>query len=310
MAKHLILIALLSYLFCTRTAAVVSYRTTSTIVSPSNENANNECGITSNYYTDDTNSKMSNGAVTLPGQWPWVVAIYNLINDEFINKFMCAGSILTTRHVLTVAHCLKRGNNTIDLNNLYLAFGEFSLDQWYKTINRDVASYKIHPDYVYTTNSDSDLAILIMRLNVEYSPFIKPICLWSGSTDLENVVDKTGYIVGWGRDDFGHLNTDERRMARVSIVSQADCLWSDSAFISLTSKRTFCAGLQDGNNCNADSGSGLVLFDPITRRYKLRGVASRALYGNASFQCNPTKYIVYVDVAKYVPWIQQQISTT
>jgi len=101
MAKHVTLIALLPYLFCTRTAAVVSYRTTSTTVSPSNENANNECGITSNYYTDDTNSKMSNGAVTLPGQWPWVVAIYNLINDEFINKFMCAGSILTTRHVLT-----------------------------------------------------------------------------------------------------------------------------------------------------------------------------------------------------------------
>ncbi|KAG5330455.1 GD protease, partial [Acromyrmex heyeri] len=290
----------------TTTAAVV-YRTTSTTVSPSNENTNNECGITS-YYTDDTNSKISNGEVTLPGQWPWVVAIYNSINNEFI----CIGSILTTRHILTVAHCLKKyvDDNTIDPNNLYVAFGEFILyHQWYKTINRDVACYKIHPNYVHT-NSDSNLAILILRLNVEYSPFIKPICLWSGSTDLENVVNKIGYVVGWGRDEFGHPNTDERRMARVSIVSQADCLWSDSTFTSLTSNRTFCAGLQNGNNCITNSGSGLVLFDAITRRYKLRGIASRALFGNASFPCDPTKYIVYVDVAKYVPWIQQQISTT
>jgi len=74
--------------------------------------------------------------------------------------------------------------------------------------------------------------------------------------------------------------------------------------------RTFCAGLRNQNDpCNGDGGSGLVIYDAITGRYQLRGLISRMLPGNDTF-CDFKNYIVYVDVAKYVPWIQEQISTT
>jgi len=96
MAKVSILFMLFLHLLFTGTTAVIH----GSIVSPHNENANNECGITS-YYTDDTNRLISNGEETLPGQWPWLVALYSLINDELVNKFICAGSVLTTKHVIT-----------------------------------------------------------------------------------------------------------------------------------------------------------------------------------------------------------------
>jgi len=91
---------------------------------------------------------------------------------------------------------------------------------------------------------------------------------------------------------------------------QEECLWSDPVFVTFTSNRTFCAGLLDGSGpCNGDSGSGLVLFDAATNRYQLRGIVSRSVLGIVQ-SCNLKKYVVYVDVAKYVTWIQEQISVT
>ncbi|XP_071564126.1 serine protease gd isoform X1 [Temnothorax nylanderi] len=274
----------------------------------SNKNNNDECGITS-YYTESTNSLISNGEETLPGQWPWVAGLFI---DRNVYTFRCIGSILTDTHILTAALCLKltnTNNDTIDHNILEVVLGQFGIYlpiRSMTTVKRKVASYKIHPDFAHTATRDSDLAILTLRSRVEFSPFIKPICLWSGSTNLENVVDRTGYIVGWSLDDW---TLTKLRTLRVPIVSQETCLRSDQNFIAYTSERTFCAGLlSEIGPCFGDTGSGLVLFDNSTSRYHLRGVLSFFLRHNNS--CDVGKYVVYVDVAKYLSWIQQQISIT
>lgn len=110
-----------------------------------------------------------------------------------------------------------------------MALGRFNLRQWRErgAVNREVASYKIHPDYAHTTTGDSDLAILTLRTPVEFSPFIRPICLWFDSTNLQNVIDKIGSVVGWGEDELGHPYTEAPRMARVPIVSQVRTLISN-----------------------------------------------------------------------------------
>lgn len=128
------------------------------------------------------------------------------------------------RFPFIAAHCLKfnfTSNETIHSNVLVVALGRFSLHHFHEggTANREVANYTIHPDYAHETTGDSDLAILILRTPVEYSHFIKPICLWSGSLSLQNVVSRRGYVVGWGQDEFGNPYTEEPRMARMPIVS-------------------------------------------------------------------------------------------
>jgi len=121
-------------------------------------------------------------------------------------------------------HCLKLNsmtNETIHHNVLVVALGRFNLHQFREvgSVNPEVASYTIHPEYAHAITGDSDLAILTLRTPVKYSPFIKPICLWSGPTDLQNVVNKSGYVVGWGQDEVGHPWTEAPRMAIMPIVS-------------------------------------------------------------------------------------------
>ncbi|XP_029666353.1 serine protease gd-like isoform X2 [Formica exsecta] len=273
---------------------------------PVQQNNNNECGIST--HTNNINLLISKGMKTSPGQWPWLAALF-IVKLKF--EFQCAGSILTNKHVITAAHCFKLDAQTnIPPSAMLVSLGRYQLRDWHQagSVNMEIASYTLHPDYIHQETGDSDLAILTLRTPVEFSPTIKPICLWYGSTDLQSAINKIGYVVGWGRDEFGNPYVAEPRMAKVPIEV---CLWSDSRFVSFTSNRTFCAGSRDGSGpCNGDSGSGLVLHDAATGRYQLRGIVSRSLYDRDEMTCDLTQYVVFVDVAKYLFWIQQQISTT
>ncbi|XP_011884108.1 PREDICTED: serine protease gd-like [Vollenhovia emeryi] len=224
------------------------------------------------------------------------------------------GTLLTNRHVLTAGHCMKvhsSDNTTLHSNMLEVIMGRFNLDdlRGNGSANREVASYVIHPDCAHYLKATSDFAVLTLKKVVEFNPLIKPICLWSGLTQLEDVISRTGYVVGWGEDALNRRDVNDQRMVRATIVSHGTCLWSDARYFSFVSDNTFCAGNLDGfTPCNGDSGNGLILLNNITGSYELRGVVSRTVLGE-TMQCDPQKYVVYVDVAKYIPWIQRHIST-
>jgi len=122
------------------------------------------------------------------------------------------------------AHCFKLNAPTnIPPSAMLASLGRYRLKNWNEagSLNREIASYTLHPDYNHqSANGDSDLAILTLRTPVEFSPSIKPICMWYDSIDLQSIVNKMGYIVGWGKDEFGNPYVQEPRMAKVQIVSQ------------------------------------------------------------------------------------------
>ncbi|EFN68358.1 Serine protease gd [Camponotus floridanus] len=259
-----------------------------------------ECGISSPPII--YNSLSSNDMKTSRSQWPWLVAIFHFRTKY---ELLCVGSILSKKHVITAASCLKT-TESFSPDALMASFGKYLLNQNETgTEYREIAYFTFHPDFnSSSTSGDADLAILTMKTPVEFSPTIRPICMWYTSVDLQKIVDKTGYIVWW-KEPF----TEEPRMLKAPIVSQETCLSSHLQFSSLTSNRTFCAGMRDGNGpCFGSGGSGLMLYDPDTQRYQMRGILSRTVREPTNF-CHGRHYFVFVDVAKYVSWIYPQIST-
>ncbi|XP_011867328.1 PREDICTED: serine protease gd-like [Vollenhovia emeryi] len=270
----------------------------------SNSTINNECGVTS-YYTDSTNKLLPDCDSTLPGQWPWVVAIY-VLKSEQTSEFRCSGSVLTTKHIITVEPCLKLrryGPNTVQvLNDMYAAFGQYNLRQWHETgtLNRKIKDYtytSIFRGIPSTYRDKYYLGILTVETPVEYSPFIKPICLWDRADDFEDISFRTGYVVGFDTNVSENQTTrlEELRMARVMILDKEYCSADNQTDTSIDK---FCVQLQNvGQSCYADSGSGLVLN--VGGRYLLRGVVLR--------QMTSTSVYVTVDIAKHLHWILDTI---
>lgn len=274
-------------------------------ISIANKQNKVECGRSSTKF----NLLVAGGMNASRGQWPWLVAIF-VVKKNF--EFQCAGTLITNKHIITAAHCLLIDNINLPASTLLVSLGRYRLREWSEegSVNREIAAYQLHPNYDKGGNADADLAVLSLREKVEYNDVIRPICLWTGPALLASVVGKSGYVVGWGRDENGNRHLQEPRQIKAPIVRQEDCHWSNSDFVLFTSNRTFCAGLRNGSGpCNGDSGSGFVMYDAKTDRYYLRGIVSRSLLNRITMSCDLNQYIVYVDVAQHLEWVRNMISS-
>lgn len=186
-----------------------------------------------------------------------------------------------------------------------MSLGKYDMTKWIEDGAElmEVAEIIIHEDYKkFRKSFDADLSIILLRRPIEYTEFIRPICLWEGSNRLSQVVDSIGTVVGWGSDGRGQTVTPTPRSINIPIVSEVDCLRSSSTFGEITAARSFCAGRKDGfGPCHGDSGSGLALLRG--GQMVLRGIVSAALSGPMS-SCDLSNYVVFTDVSKFVPWIR------
>ncbi|KAG7303210.1 hypothetical protein JYU34_011675 [Plutella xylostella] len=172
---------------------------------------------------------------------------------------------------------------------------------------RFVSKIRVHPAY-NASSFGSDLAVLELREDVQYTDWVRPACLWPDSQiDLSNVIGKKGSVVGWGFDDKG-VATEELTLIEMPVVDQETCLRSYSDFFSrYTSEYTYCAGYRDGTSvCNGDSGGGMVFN--LQGTWYLRGLVSLSVARQNQYRCDPTHYVVFTDLAKFNSWIQNVIA--
>lgn len=222
------------------------------------------------------------------------------------SSFNCGGILISAGTVLTAAHCLRMSKRTYQPHEIVLYLGRQNIvdpiDAAVKVAN--VKKILIHNDYMSNgTSYDADIAIVIMQEHVQFTEFIRPICLWDGDDSVNSVEGQLGTVVGWGRDEFGNVLTAEPKKVAILVVSEAECLRSSDTYRYITSQRTFCAGNRDGTGpCNGDSGSGLAF--KINNRWTLRGIVSAALADPITSTCNLGEYVVFTDVAKFVGWIK------
>lgn len=83
----------------------------------------------------------------------------------------------------------------IDRESIILVLGKHNIKTWaIRSTIRDVKKIYIHPDFIQP--ADADLAILQMYEPVEFSPYLRPVCLWNEEIDLDFVVSLKGTVVG------------------------------------------------------------------------------------------------------------------
>lgn len=109
------------------------------------------------------------------GEYPWQVAI--LKKDPTESVYVCGGTLISPRHILTAAHCVK----TYAARDLRVRLGEWDVNhdvEFYPYIERDVANVHVHPEF-YAGTLYNDIAILKINHEIDFqkNPHISPACL-------------------------------------------------------------------------------------------------------------------------------------
>jgi len=240
--------------------------------------------------------KIIGGHEAKRGAYPWMAAIYFTGRGIYPGCYLCGGSLINSKWVITAAHCLKIPNNPfgpyLQPKEVFVGLGLHNrlLDFKEKTrynVKRIVpyAGYK-------PATSDSDLALI--ELEKEASSF-STILPYSGDNPIEAMDAK---ILGWGITDPKGTLPAKLQELKVLIVSSEICKksWEDEGYDFAITENMVCAGdpKQEEGPCDGDSGGPLIAKDGNI--WKLVGVAS-----SGDKKCiKPIPYGVYTRISRFI----------
>ncbi|XP_028525361.1 chymotrypsin-like protease CTRL-1 [Apis cerana] len=230
------------------------------------------------------------GEYAKQNQFPFMAVVHQLMGNGRVSQ--CGGTIISSRWVLTAGHCVASGpyqflvvfgtrDKTGIAYNFYQGPGVAML----------TTQAVLHPKYRTTMN---DIALLHMPQNIPFGTNIRPIQFaGSGYTD-ETYADKTGMVIGWGKD--GPIGTGTKRLkyAAVPIISNYEC----SMYWPITEAHVCTSAAYDQDACQGDSGGPLIVMK--NRKPLQVGIVS---YGDGN--CPSSKPGVFTRVSSFFDWIEE-----
>ncbi|XP_064099125.1 LOW QUALITY PROTEIN: transmembrane protease serine 4-like [Macrobrachium nipponense] len=176
-------------------------------------------------------------------KWPWLVSL-----RSFPNKIFCGGSILTSRHVLTSAHCMKPFRNLLFLT--FVVAGEkvsssgngrtFSMPTFTRNTKRA-------PFY-------ADVVVVLLSGDLAFDTATSPVCL--PPPDWVPTTGQAVTVIGWGRMWENGLSAWFLREVTVNIIEGSKC---KEVFEKDWTTGMICAGAPGKDACQGDSGGPLLL---------------------------------------------------
>ncbi|XP_041565897.1 serine protease grass-like [Drosophila elegans] len=215
----------------------------------------------------------------------WMVAVSN------DTHFLCGGTLIHKRFVLTAAHCINSGKKLI------VKLGAYNRSQ--PTAQYNVLAAIPHPLY-NNFLSVHDVGLLKLANSVVFNALIHPICIILNHNIKSQVeLTRTFKAFGWGEKGDGK-QSDILQAITLNHLKRADC--HRRLGMNLTQQQ-ICAGVHNGDTCRGDSGG------PLTNNVSLNNGSVREVqFGIVSYgtrMCNDTG--VYTDVSSYVDWIKESI---
>ncbi|NXV89557.1 FAXD protein, partial [Calonectris borealis] len=241
--------------------------------------------------SEHNDPRITGGTLCHRGHCPWQVMLF------FHNDIgFCGGSLISSRWVVTAAHCLDL------VRPHHVTVGEYNL--YFDKYQREFKEQKIHVERSWThphydsNDYNGDIALLYLSSDVIFNEYAIPICLPSPNLATLLVEEgRTGMVSGWGATHERGSTLRFLMKVWLPIVNMETCQRSTDRLIT---DNMFCAGYNTevADACKGDSGG------PFTVSYHntwfLLGIVS---WGEGCAEKG--KYGVYTRVSNYIPWIKE-----
>ncbi|KAK6636065.1 hypothetical protein RUM43_009717 [Polyplax serrata] len=182
------------------------------------------------------------------------------------NMFFCSGSIVTTTHIITAAHCLafvyvtktsRPGSYTKYLN---VRVGSSNMYVGGQSIT--VRNYSIHQKFSRVT-VDYDVGVITLKTPLNFTSLIQPLKL----AEKEPKHGQEVRVSGWGYVKEIGPTSRKLQSVTVKLVGRETCENNYRGRFQVTD-RMICASAEDKDACYGDSGG------PLVHKGKLLGIVS------------------------------------
>uniref|UniRef100_A0A4Q8K912 limulus clotting factor C n=1 Tax=Deinopis subrufa TaxID=1905329 RepID=A0A4Q8K912_DEISU len=247
------------------------------------------CGSISN----SVQSRVVGGHAAGRGLFPYASDLLGVYRGE-VNADVpfCGGTLITDRHVLTAAHCLRNESP----ERIVVDVGDYSLHDRRDGQFIRTRSLSMFPEYS-SRKFHTDIGIVELATPVRFNS-TRTAVLPPHDLDLQPGTRVSVY--GWGRLTYGGGRPDVLQDVTLPVWNNDEC---QRKFHSFIEPSMICAGGEpDKDACLGDSGSGLVVR--LDNEYVLCGVVS---FGR---KCGlPHVPGVYTKVSSYMDWILEKTRT-
>ncbi|CAG9837834.1 unnamed protein product [Diabrotica balteata] len=249
-------------------------------------------------YSVNDQRRIVNGKPAKLNQFPWMAQIFYKRKNN-TDAFLCGGSLINNRYVVTAAHCITDFKEKINI--VRIGINTLTPEIKVKRLNKDykVANITVHPNFNTVMGDDNDIALIRLARSVKYIVAIQPICLPTANMLNKEFIGENVDIAGWGLDTSGHLTKDLQYIT-VPVREREIC---NEIFNTTLDQSQFCAGVSAGeDSCNGDSGGPMMWKRKESKdKYFLIGVVS---YGLKKCGTGPA---VYTNVPYFLKWILDNI---
>nr|NP_611971.1 uncharacterized protein Dmel_CG3650 [Drosophila melanogaster]AAF47281.1 uncharacterized protein Dmel_CG3650 [Drosophila melanogaster] len=174
-----------------------------------------------------------------------------VVNLRYDGTFYCGGSLVTSSHVVTAAHCLKG----YQASRITVQGGVSKLSQ--SGVVRRVARYFI-PNGFSSSSLNWDVGVIRLQSALTGSGITTiPLCQvqWNPGNYMR--------VSGWGTTRYGNSSpSNQLRTVRIQLIRKKVCQRAYQGRDTLTAS-TFCARTGGKDSCSGDSGGGVIFKNQL-----------------------------------------------